>query len=196
MRNADGGALASSSFRPSRSSRSAATASERPTTGSTAEGAVATSPAGAGSEYTWCAICTRFRSDDRTRDPWDICRTRGDGKQLMADLREDLARSASEVRETHISWVFLGESTVLKVKKPVNFGFLDFSNSERRRQACLNEVQLNARLAPGVYLGVVPITRRADGVHEVDGAGPVVDWAVQMRRLADAERADLRLATG
>jgi aminoglycoside phosphotransferase family enzyme/predicted kinase len=114
----------------------------------------------------------------------------------MADLREDLARSASEVRETHISWVFLGESTVLKVKKPVNFGFLDFSNSERRRQACLNEVQLNARLAPGVYLGVVPITQRADGVHEVDGAGPVVDWAVQMRRLADAERADLRLATG
>jgi aminoglycoside phosphotransferase family enzyme/predicted kinase len=114
----------------------------------------------------------------------------------MGDLREDLARSAIEVRETHISWVFLAEQTVLKVKKPVDFGFLDFSDSERRRQACLNEVRLNARLAPGVYSGVVPITRRADGVHEVAGAGAVVDWGVQMRRLADADRADLRLAAG
>jgi uncharacterized protein len=114
----------------------------------------------------------------------------------MADLKEDLARSAIEVRETHISWVFLGEETVLKVKKPVDFGFLDFSDSERRRQACLSEVQLNTRLAPGVYSGVVPITRRADGVHEVAGAGAVVDWGVRMRRLADADRADLRLMAG
>jgi aminoglycoside phosphotransferase family enzyme/predicted kinase len=114
----------------------------------------------------------------------------------MGDLKGDLARSASEVRETHISWVFMGAHTVLKVKKPVDFGFLDFSDSERRRRACLSEVQLNARLAPGVYSGVVPITRRSDGVHEVDGAGVVVDWGVQMRRLADADRADLRLAAG
>jgi uncharacterized protein len=100
------------------------------------------------------------------------------------------------VRETHISWVFLRERSVIKVKKPVNFGFLDFSDLERRRQACESEVQLNARLAPGVYQGVVPITRTALGEHEVGGAGEVVDWAVQMRRLADADRADLRLAEG
>jgi uncharacterized protein len=109
----------------------------------------------------------------------------------MSPLRDDLARSAIEVRETHISWVFLGEQTVLKVKKPVDFGFLDFSDSERRRRAWLN-----TRLAPGIYSGVVPITQRADGTHEVGGAGPIVDWGVQMRRLADEERADLRLAAG
>jgi aminoglycoside phosphotransferase family enzyme/predicted kinase len=114
----------------------------------------------------------------------------------MGDLKEDLARSALEVRETHISWVFLGAELVLKVKKPVDFGFLDFSNSELRLDACLSEVRLNARLAPGVYLGVLPITRRDDGHHEVDGQGRVVDWAVQMRRLADTDRADLRLVAG
>jgi len=120
----------------------------------------------------------------------------GVGKVRMGELKQDLARAALEVRETHISWVFLAEELVLKVKKPVNFGFLDFSDSERRREACLSEVRLNARLAPGVYLGVLPITRRADGLHEVDGRGAVVDWAVQMRRLADADRADLRLSGG
>jgi aminoglycoside phosphotransferase family enzyme/predicted kinase len=100
------------------------------------------------------------------------------------------------VRETHISWVFMHAETVLKVKKPVNFGFLDFSELEQRRRACENEVRLNGRLAPRVYLGVVPVTRRTDGVHEIEGSGPVVDWAVKMRRLDDRERADVRLAEG
>ncbi|MEO8184010.1 MAG: AAA family ATPase [Deltaproteobacteria bacterium] len=114
----------------------------------------------------------------------------------MSTLKEDLARSAEEVRETHISWVFLHDRSVFKVKKPVDFGFLDFSDVERRRVACESEVQLNARLAPGVYAGVVPITLRADGVHELAGSGAVVDWAVHMRRLSDSERADVRLAEG
>jgi aminoglycoside phosphotransferase family enzyme/predicted kinase len=111
-------------------------------------------------------------------------------------LKQDLAQSAREVRETHISWVFLHADTVFKVKKPVNFGFLDFSGLEQRRLACENEARLNARLAPGVYLGVVPVTRRTDGVHELAGSGPIVDWAVKMRRLDDSDRADLRLAEG
>jgi aminoglycoside phosphotransferase family enzyme/predicted kinase len=114
----------------------------------------------------------------------------------VGELKEDLGRLASELRETHISWVFLQKDLVLKVKKPVNFGFLDFTGLEQRRQACLAEVALNARLAPHVYLGVVPITRSADGRHHVGGSDPVVDWAVQMHRLADADRADLRLAEG
>ena len=114
----------------------------------------------------------------------------------MADLKQDLAQSAEEVRETHISWVFLHADTVFKVKKPVNFGFLDFSELEQRRLACENEVRLNARLAPGVYQGVVPVTRRTDGVHEIAGSGPIVDWAVKMLRLDDRDRADVRLSEG
>jgi aminoglycoside phosphotransferase family enzyme/predicted kinase len=92
--------------------------------------------------------------------------------------------------------VFLRADTVFKVKKPVDFGFLDFSELDQRRRACETETRLNGRLAPGVYLGVVPVTRNADGVHELAGSGPVVDWAVKMRRLDDKDRADVRLAEG
>ncbi len=98
--------------------------------------------------------------------------------------------------ETHVSWVLRGERAVLKVKKPVNLGFLDFREPERRRVACEDEVRLNARLAPDVYLGVEPLVRGADGRVRVGGNGPVVDWAVRMRRLDDASRADVRLRAG
>ncbi len=114
----------------------------------------------------------------------------------MSDLVEDLKAGAAELRETHISWVFLLANSVFKVKKPVNFGFLDFSDLDSRRRACDAEVELNSRLAPGVYLGVVPVTRDEHGVHRIKGAGQIVDWAVAMRRLPDAERADLRLEAG
>jgi uncharacterized protein len=114
----------------------------------------------------------------------------------VSDLVSDLKLGATELRETHISWVFLRKHTVFKVKKPVNFGFLDFSDLESRRRACEAEVTLNARLAPNVYLGVVPVTRDQLGFHSIRGQGEVVDWAVQMRRLPDAIRADLRLEAG
>src|SRR5438477_6077070 len=65
--------------------------------------------------------------------------------------------------ETHISWVFLTDSYAYKLKKPVRFEFLDFSTSELRHRACLDEVRLNRRLAPDVYLGVLPITRGPGG---------------------------------
>ncbi len=114
----------------------------------------------------------------------------------MGDLHEDLAAAFTELRQTHISWVFLGERDVYKVKKPVDFGFLDFTTPDRRRAACMAEVDLNRRLAPDVYRGVVPVTRGADGVHRIGGDGDVVDWAVHMRRLSDRDRADVRLARG
>jgi aminoglycoside phosphotransferase family enzyme/predicted kinase len=98
--------------------------------------------------------------------------------------------------ETHISWVFLVGDHVFKVKKPVDLGFVDFRSSEQRRSACEAEVRLNARLAPDVYRGVVPIRRTADGGVSLSGEGPIVDWAVQMARLADEHRADLQLARG
>lgn len=104
--------------------------------------------------------------------------------------------SKVELIATHISWVFLLERDVYKVKRPVDLGFLDFRTLEKRRLACEAEVELNRRLAPTVYLGVVPIGRSSDGQFHVDGPGEVVDWAVHMRRLSDADRADNLLREG
>lgn len=101
-----------------------------------------------------------------------------------------------ELRETHISRVFLTEREVLKVKKPVSFAFLDFRTLDARRRACEAEVLLNSRLAAGVYLGLLPVRRDAQGRHHFGPEGEVVDWAVHMLRLPDEVRADVRLAGG
>lgn len=88
-----------------------------------------------------------------------------------------------EARETHMSWVFLTEDRVYKLKKPVRFPYLDFSTLERRAAACRAEYALNRRLAPDVYLAVAPLTSSSKGLA-LDGDGAVVDWLVIMRRLA------------
>jgi aminoglycoside phosphotransferase family enzyme/predicted kinase len=97
--------------------------------------------------------------------------------------------------ETHLSWVFLLDRDVFKIKKSVDLGFVDFTTLQRRKAACEAEVRLNARLAPGVYRGVVPIVQTARGLV-VGGEGKPVEWAVHMRRLPDERRADLMLARG
>ena len=114
----------------------------------------------------------------------------------MGSLREDLCGAGVEMVETHISWVFLAEREVWKVKKPLLLPFLDFSTAEKRRMACEAEVELNRRLAPDVYLGVVPITLDSSGRHRLGGSGAAVDWAVHMARLSEADRADVRLGDG
>lgn len=113
----------------------------------------------------------------------------------MGTLKQDLA-SALGLIETHTAWVFLGPELVWKVKKPVDFGFLNFTTLERRKAACDAEIALNSRLAPDVYRGVVAVTRGAAGRHELAGSGEVVDYAVEMARLADRERADILLEGG
>jgi aminoglycoside phosphotransferase family enzyme len=86
--------------------------------------------------------------------------------------------------QTHASWVVLTRRFAYKVKKPVNLGFLDFSTVEKRRHFCEREVALNARLSPGMYLGVVPISRKKGRL--VFGPGErVVEYAVKMRRLPE-----------
>ena len=85
--------------------------------------------------------------------------------------------------ETHISCVFVTDRLVYKLKKPVHFEFVDFHAAAARERACREEVRLNRRLAPGVYLGVLPITQAVDGALALDGPGTPVDWVVQMRRL-------------
>jgi len=85
--------------------------------------------------------------------------------------------------QTHISMVFVGDEYVYKVKKEVDFGFLDFSTLEKRRHFCEQEVRLNQRLSRGIYLGVVPVTL-ARGEHRLGRrGGEIVDYAVRMRRI-------------
>lgn len=86
--------------------------------------------------------------------------------------------------ETHISHVFIGDRFVYKVKKPVNFGFLDFSTLRRRHFFCEQEVLLNSRLAKGIYLGVEPLYRSGGGFSfaSEDGGQPV-EYAVKMKRI-------------
>ena len=113
-------------------------------------------------------------------------------------LPDDLLRPGLELRETHISWVFLSAGEVWKVKKPVDLGFLDFTSLENRHSTCEAEVRLNRRLAPNVYRGVVPVRRDNAGRLYVNGGGEgegeLVDWAVHMTRLPDEDRADVRLS--
>jgi aminoglycoside phosphotransferase family enzyme len=87
------------------------------------------------------------------------------------------------VEETHMSWVFLAGDRVYKLKKPVITSYLDFSTVERRERNCREEIRLNRRLAPDVYLGEVPLVVSSGGNLSLDGPGLVVDWLVFMRRL-------------
>jgi len=84
--------------------------------------------------------------------------------------------------QTHISSVFLTGELVYKLKKPVDFGFLDFTTVELRKRFCEAEVTLNRRLAPDVYRGVVPITV-SGGRPALGGSGEAVDWLVVMRQM-------------
>lgn len=89
------------------------------------------------------------------------------------------------VAETHISWVLLAGDFAYKVKKPVDFGFLDFSTLERRRFFCDEELRLNRRHAPDLYLTALPITGRPQQPR-MGGTGAALEYAVQMRRFDDA----------
>jgi aminoglycoside phosphotransferase family enzyme/predicted kinase len=89
-----------------------------------------------------------------------------------------------EVHQTHISVVFVAGSFAYKVKKPVNLGFLNFSTLERRRHFCEEEMRLNRRLAPEIYLGIVPVSRAGSALI-IEGPGEAVEWAVKMKRLPE-----------
>ncbi len=89
-------------------------------------------------------------------------------------------------RETHMSWIFMAGERVYKLKKPVRFPYLDFSTLQRRENACRAEYVLNRRLAPDIYLDVVPLTAETRG-YAIGGHGRVADWLVVMRRLKENE---------
>ena len=101
-----------------------------------------------------------------------------------------------ELVETHISWVLLAGDFAYKLKKPVKLPFLDFSTLALRHQACLDELRLNRRLAPDLYLEVLPLRSTPQGPQwgeagEGEGQhGEVIDYAVRMRRFDEAGRLD------
>ena len=99
------------------------------------------------------------------------------------------------VVETHISTVLLAGELVYKLKKPIAFPFVDYSTLGKRRDFCQLEMDLNRRLADGIYLGVVPLTRK-DRTIEVEGKGEPVEYAVKMRRLPDSQRLGSLLEKG
>lgn len=108
---------------------------------------------------------------------------------------EGLAKANSmDIIETHISWILLNEFAY-KIKKPVRFSFLDFSTLERRGHFCDEEVRLNRRLCPDVYLGVARICMEG-GRMVLEGRGEPLEYAVKMKRLDGEKRMDRLLGQG
>ena len=115
----------------------------------------------------------------------------------MSRLVQDLLKPANyppprptsvKLVTTHGSWVFLTDTDAWKVKRPVDYGFFDFTTLEKRRIDCEAEVTLNRRLSRDTYLGVLPVRRDAKG-HSVARGGEIVDYAVRMKRLNDDDSA-------
>jgi aminoglycoside phosphotransferase family enzyme/predicted kinase len=100
-----------------------------------------------------------------------------------------------ELIETHISWVILTSDFAYKIKKPVDFGFLDFSTLEKRKYYCEQELRLNRRLAAAIYLEVVAITGSADE-PAINGSGVVFEYAVKMAQFPQSAQLDNMLAAG
>ncbi len=120
-------------------------------------------------------------------------------RKLIKSLLKAAAypESTQDVRlvETHVSFIFITDDFVYKVKKPVDFGFLNFTTLDRRRFYCEEEVRLNRRLCPEIYLGVVEL-RCAPGGAAFGGPGALIDYAVKMKRLPEERMATKLLERG
>lgn len=104
---------------------------------------------------------------------------------------EDVSLNAT-LEETHISWILLTKKFAFKIKKPLTLSFLDFSTLTKRKECCKRELLLNRRFAD-IYLNVLPIKKDGDRWHIGGTTGKVVDYAVQMKRLASAKKMDTML---
>ena len=112
---------------------------------------------------------------------------------LLTPSQFDHPVTRIELIETHISWVILTGEFVYKIKKPVNFGFLDFTTLAKRKHFCEEELRLNRRLAPHIYLTVVPITGTV--AHpSLGGEGEAIDYALRMRQFPQEAQLDRMLA--
>jgi hypothetical protein len=111
---------------------------------------------------------------------------------LVESLRRQLG---ARLVETHISWVLLDGTFAWKIKKPVRLSFLDFSDLATRGHLCMEELRLNRRLAPSIYLDVVAI-RGTPSAPRLDGEGPAIEYALRMRQFAPGALLSERLAAG
>ncbi|WP_335946013.1 bifunctional aminoglycoside phosphotransferase/ATP-binding protein [Pseudomonas sp. G166] len=100
-----------------------------------------------------------------------------------------------QVIETHISWVLLTGPYAYKFKKPVNFGFLDFTSLEARKHFCGEELRLNQRLTQDLYLEVLPITGSAEA-PQLAGDGPAIEYALKMRQFPQSQLLSTLQANG
>jgi len=119
-------------------------------------------------------------------------------RELVLALRESLAHETSsrvELIETHISWVLLAGAYAYKIKKPVRLSFVDFSTLALRCHFCDEELRLNRRYAPQLYIGVVPITGDAKA-PQLWGRGDAIEFALKMHRMRDDDLAGARLSVG
>ncbi len=98
--------------------------------------------------------------------------------------------------ETHASIVFLAGAFAYKVKRAVKYPFLDFSTLKKRHEACLNELRVNVRTAPQLYLEVVPVTIGESGTFRLGGEGQAVEWVLRMRRFDQARLYDRMAGEG
>lgn len=98
------------------------------------------------------------------------------------------------LKETHISWIVLTDNFAFKIKRPVKFSFLDFSSIDKRKFYCQQEIKLNRRTAPEMYLGVVSITNQMAGMAKENEEKEVIDYAVQMKRMDNNLEMDKMLA--
>ena len=115
---------------------------------------------------------------------------------LNPDFYPDKPGGRVELVQTHISYVFIAGDLVYKVKKPVNFGFLDFMTLEKRKYYCEEELRLNRRLAPDAYLAVMPICEEPSGRLRLGGKDRIVEYAVKMIRLPQDRMLKVLLSQG
>ncbi len=122
----------------------------------------------------------------------------GDGRGWVEALRQQLRRETGapvDLIETHISRLLLTDRFAFKFRKPVCLPFVDFRSIEARRHDCDEELRLNRRLAPSLYLDVVPVCGPAFAPR-IGCSGPVIDYAVRMKRFAPGALLGERLAAG
>ncbi|MGY5851101.1 hypothetical protein [Salegentibacter sp. F14] len=98
-----------------------------------------------------------------------------------------------QVKETHMSFLFLTTRHVYKMKKPVKYDLADFRTLENRHFNCMEEFRLNKRLAKEIYLGVIPLSLTPGGKFELDGSGETIEWLVKMKRLNEEQMLDYAL---
>ena len=133
-----------------------------------------------------CAPEGAMNREPDTQEP--VLALLGDPATYLADAKN--GGQAVKRIDTHAASVFLAGARALKIKRAVEFPFLDFSTLAKRKAACAAELEVNRPFAPQIYRRVVAITRQADGALALDGGGEPVEWAVEMRRFDEAATLD------